>query len=73
MADDLISRSAIKAHYSWLKDDTTLTKKDVDDIVDAQLAVDAVPVVRCRDCVHFTECLTKENDYCSKCERKETD
>ena len=33
--------------------------------------VDAVEVVRCRDCVHFGECLVTENDYCSKAERKE--
>lgn len=33
--------------------------------------IDAV-VVRCRDCVHFGECLVTENDYCSKGERKET-
>ena len=33
--------------------------------------VDAVEVVRCRDCVHFGECLVTENDYCSKGERKE--
>ena len=34
-------------------------------------AIDAVEVVRCRDCVHFGECLATENDYCSKGERKE--
>ena len=73
MDDDLISRSAIKAHYSWLAEDTALTKKDIDDIVDAQPSVDAAPVVRCRDCVHFGECLVTENDYCSKGERKEKD
>ena len=33
--------------------------------------IDAVEVVRCRDCVHFGECLVTENDYCSKGERKE--
>ena len=33
--------------------------------------VDAVEVVRCRDCVHFGECLVTENDYCSNGERKE--
>ena len=36
-------------------------------------AVDTVEVVRCCDCVHFSECLVTENDYCSKGERKETD
>jgi len=35
--------------------------------------VDTVEVVRCRDCVHFGECLVTENDYCSKGERRETD
>jgi hypothetical protein len=40
-------------------------------IVDAQPSVDAVKVIRCRDCVHFGECLVTENDYCSKGERKE--
>lgn len=35
--------------------------------------VDTVEVVRCRDCVHFGECLATESDYCSKGERKETD
>ena len=34
--------------------------------------VDTVEVVRCRDCVHFGECLVTENDYCSKGERKES-
>ncbi len=33
--------------------------------------VDTVEVVRCRDCIHFGECLVTENDYCSKGERKE--
>jgi hypothetical protein len=33
--------------------------------------VDTVEVTRCRDCVHFGECLAAENDYCSKGERKE--
>ena len=33
--------------------------------------IDAVEVTRCRDCVHFGECLVTENDYCSKGERKE--
>ena len=69
----LIDAESLKAHYSWLGEDTTLVKKDVDDIVDAQPSIDAVEVVRCRDCVHFGECLVTENDYCSKGERKETD
>jgi hypothetical protein len=50
---------------------TLLMYEIADEIADAP-TIDAVPVVRCRDCVHFTECLTTENDYCSKGERKET-
>ena len=33
--------------------------------------IDAVEVVRCRDCVHFGECLVTENGYCSNGEKKE--
>jgi hypothetical protein len=50
---------------------TLMMYEIADEIADAP-TIDAVPVVRCRDCVHFTECLTTENDYCSKGERKET-
>jgi hypothetical protein len=45
--------------------------------------IDAVPVIRCKDCKHYTgyECIrakvsnirviTDENEYCSRAERKE--
>ena len=43
---EYISRSKLKAHYSWLGKDATLSPKDVDDIIDAQPAADVEPVVR---------------------------
>ena len=46
----LLDAEALKSHYSWLCEDAKLTKKDIDDIVDAQPSVDAVQVVRCLDC-----------------------
>ena len=41
-----IERGALKAHYSWLPKDATLTPKDFDDIIDARPAADVEPVVR---------------------------
>lgn len=46
MDEKYISASKLKAHYSWLGKDATLSPKDVDDIVDAQPAADVEPVVR---------------------------
>ena len=46
MSEKYISASKLKAHYSWLGKDATLSPKDVDDIVDAQPAADVEPVVR---------------------------
>ena len=43
---EYISRSKLKAHYSWLGKGTTLSPKDLDDIIDAQPAADVEPVVR---------------------------
>ena len=40
-----IDADALKSHYSWLGDETTLTKHDVDDIVDVQPAADVAEVV----------------------------
>ena len=42
---EYIERGALKAHYSWLPKDATLTPKDFDDIIDAQTAADVEPVV----------------------------
>ena len=74
---DLIDRAALFANCYILE-------ADYDDGIEPRRAyaisiesvrnaptVDAVEVVRCRDCVHFGECLVTENDYCSKGERKE--
>lgn len=65
------------------------TNKDTVDIVDIvesiimSPTVDAVPVIRCKDCVHFKRsevlgntCALTDNhvtkkDYCSKAERKD--
>ena len=47
---EYIERGALKAHYSWLPKDATLTPKDFDDIIDAQSAADVEPVVRCGKC-----------------------
>ena len=52
MIEKYISESKLKAHYSWLGKDATLSPKDVDDIVDAQPAADVEPVVRCPECVN---------------------
>ena len=46
MSEKYVSASKLKAHYSWLGKDATLSPKDVDDIVDAQPAADVEPVVR---------------------------
>lgn len=46
MKDKYISASTLKAHYSWLGKDATLSPKDVDDIVDAQPESDVELIVR---------------------------
>ena len=46
MSEKYISASKLKAHYSWLGKDATLTPKDFDNIIDAQQAADVEPVVR---------------------------
>ncbi len=51
--------------------ESCFSERDVVNMLEARPTVDAVEVVRCRDCVHFGECLVTENDYCSKAERKE--
>lgn len=84
---DLISRSRLKEElksWAWL-----ITKpqyyhrEDADFVIDSQAAVDAVEVVRCKDCKHrkektcFHPCYgmwvgveLKDNDFCSYGERK---
>jgi hypothetical protein len=62
MSDKYISATKLKAHYSWLGKDATLSPKDVDDIVDAQPAADVEPVVRA-GFVRFTD----GSWHCSNC------
>lgn len=53
-------------------------------LIDEQLIVDAVPVIRCKDCKFYTKGHTKgycyfdddcyvwdDNDFCSRAERRE--
>ena len=42
---EYIERGALKAHYSWLPKDATITQKDFDDIIDVQPAADVEEVV----------------------------
>lgn len=86
MSEKYISAAKLKAHYSWLGKDATLSPRDVDDIIDAQPAADVEPVVRgewveMRDpygdltgWIH-EECGRETNaatEYCSKCGAKMT-
>ena len=81
----LIDANALKAHINgvsthWLNDWSTI---GVLATIDKQPTVDAVPVVRCKDCKHWTmgycnhfayysyEPITSEDDFCSYGERRE--
>lgn len=74
MENDLISRSALKDEIlSWcvcITKPSLLSKDDTMYIVENAPAVDAVEVVRCRDCKHgilyydcAVECRLDETDY----------
>ena len=79
----LIDAERLKAHYCWWAGggrEMTLdeAKKTFDTIIDVQPTVDAVEVVRCKDCKRngtelcpmlFTE--MKDDDFCSYGERRE--
>lgn len=85
MKDDLISRQAVidlimENDPFWCEGMT----RTIFDGIDRLPSVDAVPVIRCRDCkfLRFTgtvwKCqnrlvmmLCEPNDYCSRAERKE--
>ena len=43
----IIDADALKKHYAWWEDER---QKLFDSIVDQQPTVDAVPVIRCKDC-----------------------
>lgn len=45
----LIDADKLKAHYSWWNEER---REVFDTIVDMQPTIDAVPVVRCKDCKH---------------------
>ena len=49
----LIDAEKLKKHYAWWEDDK---QKLFDSIVDSQPTVDAVPVVRCKDCKYSHKC-----------------
>lgn len=60
----------------------TYDKAMIVDMVDEQPTIDAVPVVRCKDCKYWRDddckndnhgyCPISENDFCSRGVRKET-
>ena len=84
-------KEAINAHDYVLKDCLNTTDKGMFTVgimqaIDAQPTIDAVPVIRCKDCEDCTEtklydgqrwnycmrlrCVVKENDFCCWAERK---
>ena len=77
----LIDADAIKYNYYMMPETTDSHKIAVSkDKIDAMPTIDAVPVVRCKDCIYrFTSCpmihwrqngyihfFTEDTDYCSK-------
>lgn len=73
----LIDADALKKHYAWWEDDK---QKLFDSIVDQQPTVDALPVIRCKDCKWYyrggATCMywdgaNSGDDFCSWAERKE--
>lgn len=76
---------AIGRYYAeWEKQDISDGAQDRDwlkQCIDEAPAIDAVPVVRCKDCVSHGNCLTEdtfriariENPYCCGGKRKEAD
>ena len=85
----LIDADKLKQHYSWwgglIGDDYVSElveqKKVFDTIIDVQPTVDAEPVVRCKDCIHYWKnnpsddvpmCLAtpKDDAFCSEGERR---
>lgn len=81
----LIDAEKLKKHYAWWEDDERRTL--FDQIVDAQPTVDAVPVIRCKDCRFHrgkyctawgdgsvaVSCETDADGFCAWAEPKETD
>lgn len=83
MTGKLIDAEKLKKHYAWWDDDERRTL--FDQIVDAQPTVDAVPVIRCKDCKYgerwapdkcycngFLNAWVDEDDFCAWAEPKDT-
>ena len=73
MNNDLISRSAlleklaIRADKNYMDEDIELTiREDMHEVKDAP-AVDAVEVVRCRDCKHWMKNVSGCTDFVGCC------
>lgn len=51
------------------------TRSDIQDWLNSAPTVDAVQVVRCKDCKFYDDCenFLFDDDYCSSGERKETE
>lgn len=71
----MIDADKLKKHYAWWNNEE---KKVFDDIVDLQPTVDAVKVVRCKDCIYRDHSIcykhsaeVSEDDFCSRGERKD--
>lgn len=77
----LIGADKLKQHYAWWPENERTV---LDQIVDAQPTVDAVPVVRCRECEGWvatgnsdlglcvlTKRVVTRRDYCSEGKRKD--
>ena len=80
----LIDADALEPYYRLMQNNETGIKMMAlpDGIVDQQPTVDAVHVIRCKDCKYwgadgyrngckYATCIMMENDYCSMAERKE--
>lgn len=60
----LIDADKLKQHYKWWNNEEQRT---FDQIVDAQPAIDAVPVVRCRECRWWDKIGDSPIGYCHAC------
>ena len=88
---DLISRSRLKEElksWAWIiTKPNYYHREDADFVIDSQATIDAVEVVRCKDCLYYRcdngcplhesgyfkngKMLPLENDFCSYGERKQ--
>lgn len=49
----LIDADELKIDYGFSWDDITPTHEEMIAVIERQPTIDAVPVVRCRECVHY--------------------